>query len=137
MHVIEGNGKTGKRKITLPDALVELVFEFKLMDFPTNHYVFSKTGQPGPVALGKNYLNRKFARYRDALKLPKIYKFYSFKHTGAGKLLESGATIIEVKGHLGHKSIESTLAYVRRHFGDQSEKVLNFRPEVLKGLLKG
>lgn len=137
IHIDQGSGKTGKRKITIPDALMELFVEFKLLDYDRSFFVFSKNAKPGSVALGKNYLSRKFAKYRDHLKLPKIYKFYSFKHTGAGKLLESGATIVEVKVHLGHKSFESTLAYVRRHFGDQSEKVLSFRPEVLKGLLKG
>lgn len=136
VHITESAGKTGKRIVTMPEALIEILLEFKLMKYDRDCYIFSKYGKPGKFTLGKNYLNRKFAKYRDILKLPKVYKFYSFKHTGAGKLLESGATIIEVKNHLGHSSIESTLAYVKRHFGDQSEKVLNFRPEMLRGLLR-
>jgi integrase len=135
IHVTQANGKTGKRKITMPEALVELCNDYKLNNYPPEYYVFSQNGKPGIKALGKNHFTRHFAKYRDNLKLPKMYKFYSFKHTGAGKLLESGATIIEVKSHLGHSSIESTLAYVRRHFGDKSEKILSFNPQILKGII--
>jgi integrase len=136
VHITEADGKKGKRKITMPEALVELCQTLKLQNYEQDFYVFSKNGKPGKVALGKNYFSRKFVQYRKELKLPSIYKFYSFKHTGAGKLLESGATVAELMSHLGHTSFESTIAYVRRHFGEKSEKILNFRPDVLNGLLK-
>jgi integrase len=136
VHISQQDGKTGKRKITMPDALTEICMSFKLNEYQRDYYIFSREGEPGSIALGKNYFSRKFAAYRKDLKLPTTYKFYSFKHTGAGKLLETGATIIEVMSHLGHKDVESTLAYVRRHFGNKSEKILNFRPEMLNGFLK-
>lgn len=130
----QANGKTGKRIITMPEALVEICKQYELTYFDRDFYVFSQNGKPGAKALGKNYFNRKFVEYRNKLKLPSVYKFYSFKHTGAGKLLESGATLAEVKSHLGHTSFESTLAYVKRHFGEKSEKIINFNPDVMKGL---
>ena len=136
VHITEENGKTGTRKITMPEALVELCDSFKINQYPREYYIFSENGKPGLKALGKNYFSRKFAKYRDDLGLPKIYKFYSFKHTGAGKLMESGATLAELMAHLGHTSMESTYAYVRRHFGEKSEKVLNFRPDVLHDFIK-
>jgi integrase len=136
VHISQQDGKTGKRKITMPEALTEICMNFKLNEYQRDYYIFSRKGEPGSIALGKNFFSRKFAAYRKTLNLPSIYKFYSFKHTGAGKLLESGATIIEVMGHLGHTDVESTLAYVKRHFGNKSEKVLNFRPEVLSSFLK-
>jgi integrase len=38
-------------------------------------------------------------------------------------MLESGFTIVEIQNHLGHKDIESTMHYIRRHFGDVNIKV--------------
>lgn len=129
-------GKTGSRQISMPDALIEICENYKLDRFNREFYVFARGGGPGSELLGKNHFGNRFREVRDLLKLPKSYKFYSFKHTGAGKLLESGATFAELMNHLGHTSVESTIAYVRRHFGEQSKKVIDFRPEVLNGLWK-
>jgi len=128
-------GKTGARRISMPDALLEVCNEFKLNTYPGSFYVFGNKGIPGPVPHGVNHFSTKFREIRKALNLSPMYKFYSYKHTGAGKLLESGATIAEVKSHLGHTSVESTIKYIHRHFGDRSQKVLDFRPEFLKKLL--
>jgi integrase len=57
------------------------------------------------------------------------YKWYSFKHTGAGKLLESGASIVELMNQLGHTDIASTYRYIRRHFGERSEHVRSKFPD--------
>lgn len=129
-------GKTGSRTIGMPDALIEICENYKLDRFNRDFYVFGRGGGPGPELLGKNHFGNRFRSARKALKLPASYKFYSFKHTGAGKLLESGATFAELMNHLGHTSVESTIAYVRRHFGEKSQKVIDFRPEVLNGLWK-
>jgi integrase len=84
--------------------------------------------------VGVNYFNRKFSAAKKELGLPDTYKFYGFKHTGAGKLLESGASIAELMSHLGHTRFESTIHYIRRHFGERSEKISNFKPDFLDGL---
>ena len=128
-------GKTGSRRISMPDALLEICNNYGLSKYPRDFYVFGNRGIPGAKPCGKNYLTSVFKTYRDELGLSKLYKFYSFKHTGAGKLLESGATIAEVKSHLGHTSVESTIKYIHRHFGEKSQKVIDFRPDVLKGLM--
>lgn len=136
IHISQTSGKKGKRIITMPEALVELLKQFEIDKYAREDYIFSRHGKPGPSPLGKNYFSRKFAKYRDDLNLSKNLKFYSFKHTGAGKLLESGATLIELMSHLGHRRMESTFHYIRRHFGEKSEKILNFKPDVLSGFLK-
>lgn len=135
VHITEANGKTGARSINMPTALLDICMSFKLFDYPATHYVFGNQNKPGTIPLGKNYFSTRFRKFRDRLRLPTSYKFYSFKHTAAGKLLESGATIVEVKDHLGHKDFESTIHYIKRHFGEKSEKVTNFRPDFLKGFL--
>jgi integrase len=128
-------GKTGARRIVMPDALLEICNNFNLGSYPKGHYLFGKDGFPGLITVSKNHFTGRFAKYRDELGLSELYKFYSFKHTGAGKLLESGATIAEVKSHLGHTSVESTIAYIHRHFGERSQKVLDFMPDVMKGFM--
>lgn len=129
-------GKTGNRTIGMPDALIEICESFRLNSYNREYYVFGRGGEPGAQLLGKNHFGNRFRSARKALKLPTAYKFYSFKHTGSGKLLESGATFAELMNHLGHTSVESTIAYVKRHFGEKSQKVIDFRPEVLNGLWK-
>jgi site-specific recombinase XerD len=75
-----------------------------------------------------NTLRERFNKYRDRLNLSPSYKWYSFKHTGAGKLLESGASIAELMNQLGHTDIASTYRYIRQHFGERSEHVRNNFP---------
>jgi integrase len=127
-------GKTGKRMISMPDALIEICEDYKLNNYNRDFYVFSRGGIPGIDLLSKNHFSNRFRDVRTTLNLPKTYKFYSMKHTGAGKLLESGATFAELMSHCGHTSVESTIAYVRRHFGEKSQKVIDFRPDVLRGI---
>lgn len=135
LYLNEPNSKTRGRVIVLPDALVEIIKTFELGNYPHDYFIFGQNGKPGPQAVGMNYFNRKFAAARKVLNLPDTYKFYSGKHTGAGTLMESGATLAELMSHLGHKRLESTAAYVRRHFGERSEKIINFRPDFLDGLI--
>ncbi len=127
--------KSISRRITMPNALKELCEAFHLSDYPGHYFVFEKKGQPGPVSLGKNHFSNHFRRYRILLGLPETYKFYSFKHTGAGKILESGATLAELMNQLGHTRFDSTIHYVRRHFGERSEKIMNLKPEFLQFFL--
>ena len=91
-------------------------------------YVIGPNGRPGIRPIGYNTLRERFNRIRDRLGMSQSYKWYSFKHTGAGKLLESGATIAELMNQLGHTDISSTYRYIRRHFGERSEHVRNNFP---------
>lgn len=133
-RISDQNAKMRARVVTMPTALVEIAAKFNLEKYPGDYYIFGQGGKPGPDVVGVNYFNRKFSKYKKYLGLPDTYKFYSFKHTGAGKLLESGATLAELMSHLGHTKFESTIHYVRRHFGEKSEKILNFRPDFLNGI---
>lgn len=135
VHIREANGKTGARTITIPDALARICYNYHLAAYSPEYYIFSSRNIPGALPVGKNYFSRRFRMFRDQLGLPKGYKFYSLKHTAAGKLLESGATIIEVMNHLGHKDFKSTLHYVKRHLGNRSEKISKFYPPVMIDIL--
>lgn len=125
------NAKNGKRQtIDLPKQLTKICTQdYNLHTYNSNYYVFSNIGMPGEKPLSKNNMRERFNRFRDALRLPKYYKYYSFKHTGAGKFLNSGATIEELRNHLRHSSIETTHKYAKNHFGERNLKAINKFPD--------
>jgi integrase len=121
--------KVRRSTIDLPDMLAELIKNQNIMNYDRNFYVFGRKHCPGPEMMGLNTLRNRFNAFRDNLNLPPIYKFYSMKHTGGGRLLEEGFTIEEIRDHMRHKNIESTDHYVRRHFGNRNGKIIESFPK--------
>jgi integrase len=126
--VTDETAKTVRRTVDVPDQLIDILFEYNINRYASDLYVFGRGGIPSEVMLGKNTLRNRFNKFRDKLNFPKTYKFYSMKHTGAGMLLDSGATIEEIRDHMGHFSIESTDYYIRRHFGNRNQKIIKHHP---------
>ncbi|MPL77597.1 Tyrosine recombinase XerC [bioreactor metagenome] len=126
--VVDETAKTNRRVIDMPVDLAELVLKYQINRYNRDFYVFSKNGIPGPEPLGHNTLRNRFNKFRDQLNLPSVYKFYSMKHSGGGKLLEAGLTMEEIRDHFGHKSIETTDHYLRRHFGNRNTRIINNFP---------
>lgn len=126
--ITDESAKAGRRTIDLPDPLVDICRELQIEKYNLDFYVFGKSKVPGPERVGNNTLRNRFNIYRTLLKLPQTYKFYSMKHTGGGMLLAAGRTIEELRNHMGHKSIESTDHYVRRHFGNRNEAIIKNFP---------
>ena len=117
------------RTVDIPQQLYDLLTEEGIHRLNKDLFVISKFGRPGINGIGQNTLRMRFNAYRDRLKLSPHYKWYSFKHTGAGKLLESGATIVELMRQLGHTDIASTYQYIKRHFGERSEHIRTKFPD--------
>lgn len=116
--------------IQIPRQLHELITTvYQLQNFNKEFYIFGRKGTPGYEELGKNTLRNRFNKFREKLKLSKEYKFYSFKHTGAGLLLDSGVTFKDLMDHLRHHDIESTYHYIRKHKGTTNEKIKNHFPD--------
>jgi integrase len=129
--IVDGHAKVKRRTVNIPVALRELCAEYLLSRYNRDYYVFGRRGVPGPEPTGKNTLRNRFNRVRDELGLPDTYKFYSLKHTGGGRLLENGVTIEEIRDHMGHRSIDTTSRYLRRHFGLRSRRIIeDFPPPV-------
>lgn len=122
--------KRTARTVDIPFQLYNLLIEHGINRINREMYVIGPFGRPGKRPVGYNTLRERFNRFRSRLGLSEKYKWYSFKHTGAGKLLESGATIIELMNQLGHTDLASTYRYIRRHFGERSEHVRNRFPDV-------
>lgn len=121
--------KKERRIASIPKQLIDIMIEkYLLHRFNPEFYVFGRARVPGPEKIGQNTLRNRFNLYRDKLNLPTHYKYYSLKHTAAGKLLESGRTIVEVKDWCGHKRIEHTEHYIKRHFGIKNSEIINNFP---------
>ncbi|WP_319502586.1 site-specific integrase [uncultured Draconibacterium sp.] len=115
--------KRKERVIDIPTQLFEVLQQHGIHTYGKEMFLIGPFGRPGNRQIGTNTLRNRFNKFRDDLDLSKSYKWYSFKHTGAGKLLESGATIVELMNQLGHTDITSTYRYIRQHFGERSEHV--------------
>ncbi len=127
--ITEVNAKTTRRCIDMPKQLVDICFKRGINKYDQDCYVFGKDGIPGFEMLSTSSLRRRFNKHRDKLNMPKIYKLYSFKHTGAGMALASGTTLEELRSHLGHSSIETTDHYVKKHFGNRNDKIISKFPK--------
>jgi site-specific recombinase XerD len=115
--------KRKERVIDIPNQLLNILIEQQIHNYSKELFVIGPFYKPGTRQIGFNTLRERFNKYRDRLNLSPSYKWYSFKHTGAGKLLESGASIAELMNQLGHTDIASTYRYIRKHFGERSEHV--------------
>lgn len=127
--ITDQTAKVRRSTIDLPDAMADIIRKQNVMNYDRNFYVFGRNKCPGAEMMGLNTLRNRFNKFRDNLNLPHIYKFYSMKHTGGGRLLEEGFTIEEIRNHMRHKNIESTDHYVKRHFGNRNGKLIESFPD--------
>ncbi len=111
------------RVIQLADKFREILIEFGINNYNKEFYVFSRLGVPGADPLGKNTLRNRFNSFRDSLGLSKDYKFYSWKHSGAGALDDINVPLRDIQQHLGHSSAEYTAIYLKRRRGFKNDKI--------------
>ena len=126
--IVEENAKKRRRTVDMSQKLADICSSFMINKYNKDFYVFGRYGFPGTKKLGINTLTTRFNKFRDRLNLPKTYKFYSLKHTGGGFLLEAGASIEELRAHMGHTSILSTDHYIKRHFGNRNQRIIHDFP---------
>lgn len=115
--------------IDIPTQLYDLFQKFGLRNFDRELYIFSHNGMPGEMALGKNSMRNRFNKFRESLNLSHEYKYYSFKHTGAGALLDAGISFKDLMDHLRHQDMESTYHYIRRYRGNRNDRIRNHFPD--------
>jgi integrase len=118
IRVRVNNAKTNERHVNIPDVfLLELRNEYKLHQYPRNYYVFGQNGSPGNEHLGKNNLRFRFNKFREALNMPEMYKFYSWKHTGNIAADNAGIPRSETQNQNGHASMLTTERYMKNKKG--------------------
>lgn len=119
IQVSTGHAKNGhKRIVTMPVQLIEICKEYEIDKTDKELYVFGKHRKPENRPLSVNMLAYRFNLIRDRLGLPKGYKFYSWKHTGATALHNSN--VVSLRGlmdQLGHSRLSATEHYIKRCAG--------------------
>ena len=102
-----------ERIVTIPLQLLQELRSYNLQSYDREFYIFGKGGLPGHLFIGKNKLNYKFNKIRTKLKMPREYKFYSWKHTAAIELDENKIPLMDISRHYGHTSISITNEYMK------------------------
>ncbi|GAB2798841.1 hypothetical protein GCM10027275_50640 [Rhabdobacter roseus] len=100
--------------VKIPKGLEVLIQEYKLREYPSTYYVFSKDGKPGPVALNDKYMydhNRRVLARADLT--DQDYDLYGWKHTGVIALYLATKDIKLIQAQCRHKDISTTDKYLR------------------------
>lgn len=109
---IEGSvAKTKRiRYVNIPDELLHQLQAVK--EFPQHYYLFSKDGGPGTVPLSRDSLSKRHKEILVSLQLPPGYTFYSWKNTGAVKMLMHDRKPMRyISKCMGHHSLDMTDRY--------------------------
>lgn len=127
------NAKNHKEQIvTMPQQLIELCYEYGIDKADRNLYIFGPKKTYGTKAVSENMLRYRFNQFRLKHNLPKGYKFYSFKHTGASMLHKSGISMRELMDQLRHTRLSATEHYLKKHCGIVNERIKYNFPDPLK-----
>jgi len=123
--VSQENAKNGhKRTVTVPNQLL-MEYKRQCVDKADKKlYVFGNRKKPSKEPCSVNMLGYRFRKYRDRNKLPKGYKLYSGKHSGASLLHQTGnVSMIELMNHLGHSSLSSSQHYIHKLSGTVNQEI--------------
>jgi integrase/recombinase XerD len=110
--------KTGcERRVPVSEAIARCLEAY----LPLRHNLLERRGTVAESALLINRQGKRLSaqslgllvhRLARKAKVP-LVSLHQFRHTCASDLLENGASLMEVKGILGHKSVESTSRYLQ------------------------
>jgi integrase len=115
---------TAKSSVTvfqpIPEPLWELIIELGLNKLQRNHYIFGENLETGSKRSYANYPYNKHRKILDTLCIydntkRSKYTLYSWKGTGADRAIAENPDmdILEIKGHLRHKKLDTTQTYVK------------------------
>lgn len=126
------NAKNSTRQVvTMPQQLIDICREYGIDTADKSLFIFGKKKRFGTKPRNVNDLRIRFNVFRERLGLPKGYKFYSFKHTGASMLHLSGISMREIMDQLRHTKLEATQHYLHKHCGIVNERIRNSFPDPL------
>lgn len=117
-----------KQIVTMPKQLIDLYFKQNIDKENPDYFIFGSKHKPGDKEISINMLRYRFNKIRERLHLPKEYKFYSFKHTGASNLHISGISMRELMDQLRHTQLEATQHYLKKHCGIINDRIRNNFP---------
>ena len=97
--------------VTVPDHVMRLMIELRVLEQPADWYLFSYDCAPGPEHRLPKYFCDVWKKVAKALAFPKEWKFYSLKDTGITDQIKAGRDLIEVRDQARHYSLEQTDIY--------------------------
>jgi site-specific recombinase XerD len=107
-----------KRIVTVPNELITVLKEYGIEKADKDLFIFGKHKNTDTVPCSINVLRYRFNKYRDKFGMPKEYKFYSFKATGATSLHNTNmVSLRSIMTQLGHLNLSSTQYYIQKHAG--------------------
>lgn len=122
--VIQDHAKNHKRQlVTIPKQLIDICREYGIDKADKDLYIFGLKGKMARKPISVNNMSTRFDVFRDRLSLPKTYKLYSWKHTGATKLHISGISMRELMDQLRHTRLTATEHYLRLRSGTINERI--------------
>jgi len=112
IRVEQGKGRKDRYTLLSEPLLTELRLYYKR--FKPQHYLFEGRipGKPLSTATPQAVFNQA----KTAAGIKKNVRFHTLRHCFATHLMEAGVDIFTIKNLMGHRSIQTTLRYVRvRH----------------------
>ncbi len=127
------NAKNKLRQVvTMPQQLIDICLEYGIDTADKSLFIFGKKKRFNTKPISVNMLRWRFNQFRDSMELPKGYKFYSFKHTGASNLHMSGISMRELMDQLRHTKLDATQHYLKKHCGIVNNRIRDNFPDPLK-----
>lgn len=130
LAITEDVSKTDIRFPVIPTPLQASLKQWNISKYPGHFYLFSEGGEPGPNPCYLNYWGNQWVQLRADLGLSDDKTIYSWKHTGACKLYLATKDPNKVREQCGHKSLETTLVYLRQLGMFDNKEVENLFPEI-------
>lgn len=106
---ISKNKKT--EKVVVPSSLLERLQYLK--QYNNNYYLLSKNRCPGSVQVSEKWICDNHRKVLNKLQIRGRYAFYSWKHTGVVKCVQSGMNIRDIQNQLRHHSLEMVMEYLK------------------------
>ncbi|QJD79583.1 tyrosine-type recombinase/integrase [Spirosoma rhododendri] len=117
-HMIYVTGESAKTNdggfVNIPLPLEELIQQQRIREYPGHYYVFTTSGEPGPVCVGPKFFYRRHQQVIEKLGMVGSgHDMYSWKHTGAIALWNATKDIELIRQQARHTDIKQTIEYLR------------------------
>jgi integrase len=110
--LIPANISKNHKAAILPIPLNDFADQLEeIKDRHPDDYIFSD--DPNKIC-SMSFWAIRFNKVKDKINLPSNVTLYSLKHTGAIKLLETGASVMDIKMQMRHHSLDQTFEYLRQ-----------------------
>lgn len=121
---ISKNKKT--QYVVIPQAFYEILIENKIHLLDENYYVFGLEKSPGTETVSRDYFNKLHKSILDDLGISNKHSLYSWKHTGAVKLANSGISLKHIQMQIRHYDL-NTLDIYLKSMGVNDNEMLRYK----------